>query len=122
LTAVEQFGHFVCIGRICASGGPVQAVIPATIKLTHYQFLPPAGPQDSFSAVAGARTAFRAGNAPAALLESWRARPSIECDAKPVFFAPNNPALPGDLIGLNDQLKFVGNAERTWNVKGGAEL
>jgi hypothetical protein len=68
------------------------------------------------------RTAFRAGNAPAALLESWRARPSIECDAKPVFFAPNNPALPGDLIGLNDQLKFVGNAERTWNVKGGAEL
>jgi hypothetical protein len=60
--------------------------------------------------------------APAALLESWRRAPSIECDANPGFFAPNNLALPGHLIGLNDQLKFVGNAERTWNVKGGADL
>jgi hypothetical protein len=50
------------------------------------------------------------------------ARPSIEGDANPGFFAPNSPALPGHLIGLNDQPKFVGNAERTWNVKGGADL
>jgi|ERR1700736_3688824 hypothetical protein len=35
---------------------------------------------------------------------------SIERDADPDFFAPNNPALPGHLIGLNDQLKFVGSS------------
>ena len=64
---------------------------------------------------------FRAKTHQAAFLESGRVRPSIECHANPLFFAPNDPALPG-LIGLNDQLKFVGNAERTWNVEGGAEL
>jgi hypothetical protein len=48
--------------------------------------------------------------------------PSIEGDANPVFLSPNNPTLPSYLTGLNDQLKFVGNAERAWNVKGGSSI
>jgi hypothetical protein len=44
------------------------------------------------------------------------ARASIECDANPVFFAPNNPALPGHLIGVNDQMKFVGNFPFTFSI------
>jgi hypothetical protein len=46
----------------------------------------------------------------------------LERNADPVFFAPYNPTIPDHLIGLDDQLEFVGNAERSWNVQGGAEV
>ena len=40
-----------------------------------------------------------------------------ERDADPFFLAPYDSAVAGHLIGLNDQLKFVGNTDGTWNVQ-----
>jgi hypothetical protein len=45
-----------------------------------------------------------------------------ECDTEPVLFSPYDAAMPARLIGLHDQLEFVGNSYCMWNIKGGTGL
>ena len=46
----------------------------------------------------------------------------IERDADPLFLTPYYSAMPGGLVGFDDQLKFVRNAEGGWNVKSSANI
>lgn len=44
------------------------------------------------------------------LLKLWLIVYLCERDAEPVVFAPDDTAMPAHLIGLQDQLEFVGNS------------